>query len=218
MADSELSIDSKKHLLGEILTHIVGVKKRLAPVALGEAVLLERESANLRDPRAIRINNAWGESLGYLSRSVVRWLAPLLDAEKVRIEGYIPSRLGISHGVMTPSPPVVLSVFIAERDSELLEKKDIRTREDVMHQVVFHAYRQAHRFTDPKLIEHLADGLKPLARQKLHPETHLLMALLPGIANENHVANALININNRGTGSVCTNPPPGRSGKLNLSP
>jgi hypothetical protein len=37
----------------------------------------------------------------------------------------------------------------------------------------------------------LAEGLKPLARQKLHPETHLLLALLPGIANENRVAQAL---------------------------
>lgn len=191
MADLELSIDFKKRLLGEILTHIVVVKKCPASVALGEVVLLEREPTNLRDPHTVRVKNARGESLGYLARSVARWLAPLLNAEKVRIEGYIPSRLNISHGAKTPSLPLVLSVFIAEPDNKLLEKKDIRTREDVLHQVVFQAYQQAHRFTDPKLIEYMADGLKPLARQKLYPETHLLMALLPGIANENHVAQNL---------------------------
>jgi hypothetical protein len=191
MTDSDLAFESKNHLLGEILTSISSPKRYSSSIVLSKAVILEREPANLRDQWAIQVKNTQGNSLGYLSRLVTKWLAPLLDTEKVRIEGFIPARTGISRSLKPFSLPIVLSVFIAEQEDGVLNKKNIRTREDIVHQIVFQAYQQAHRFTDPKLIEYLAEGLKPLTRQKLHPETHLLMALLPGIANENRVAQAL---------------------------
>ncbi|MGA2059772.1 MAG: HIRAN domain-containing protein [Thermoguttaceae bacterium] len=191
MTDSDLAFESKNHLLGEILTSISSPKRYSSSIVLSEAVILEREPANLRDQWAIQVKNTQGNSLGYLSRLVTKWLAPLLDTEKVRTEGFIPARPGVSRSLKPFSVPIVLSVFIAEQEDGLLNKKNISTREDIVHQIVFQAYQQANRFTDPKLIEHLAEGLKPLARQKLHPETHLLLALLPGIANENRVAQAL---------------------------
>jgi len=191
MTDSDLAFESKNHLLGEILTSISSPKRYSSSIVLSEVVILEREPANLRDQWAIQVKNTQGNSLGYLSRLVTKWLAPLLDTEKVRTEGFIPARPGVSHSAKASSLPVVLSVFIAEQEDGVLNKKNIRTREDIVHQIVFQAYQQAHRFTDPKLIEYLAEGLKPLTRQKLHPETHLLIALLPGIANENRVAQAL---------------------------
>jgi hypothetical protein len=188
MTTSDPSFQAQKSLLGEILTHITGSKLQSAPISAGEVVLLEREPANLHDPHAIRLKNAAENAIGYLPRSVACWLAPLLDAQKVRIEAYLPLRPGLSQGVKAPSLPVVLSVFIADQAAGLLEKKEIRTKEDVLHQVFYQAYKQAHEFSDPQLIEDLAESLKPLARQKMHPETHLLLALLPGIVNENRTA------------------------------
>jgi hypothetical protein len=188
MTTSDPTLQSQKSLLGEILSHITRIKHHPPAVAAGEAISLEREPTNFHDPHAIRVKNFSESAIGYLPRSVARWLAPLLDSHKVRIEGYLPSRRGISHGVKAPSKPVVLSVFIAGQAEHFLKKEELRTKEDVLHQVIYQAYRQAHEFTDPKLIEVLAESLKPLAKQKMHPETHLLMALLPGIAKESHVA------------------------------
>jgi hypothetical protein len=191
MNDSDRAFELKKHLLGEILTSIRSPTRYSTAIVLSEAIILERDPVNLRDRWAIQVKNTRGESLGYLSRSVTMWLAPLLDSEKVRIEGYIPARPSIAQNLKPFSLLVVLSVFITENNDGLLQKKSIRTREDIVHQIVFQAYQQAHCFTEPKLIEYMAEGLKPLARQKLHPETHLLMALLSGIANEIRVAHKL---------------------------
>jgi hypothetical protein len=190
MTDHDLDFELQNFPLGKILTSISSPKRHAEAIASSEGIILEREPANLRDQWAIHIKTTQGNSLGYLSRLVTKWLGPLLDAKKVRIQGYIPARPSVSRRSKPFSLSIVLSVFIAKEDG-LLHKNNIRTREDVVHQMVFQSYQQAHRFTDPKLIEYLAEGLKPLARQKLHPETHLLMALLSGIANEHRIAQKL---------------------------
>ena len=139
MTDSDLAFESKNHLLGEILTSISSPKRYSSSIVLSEAVILEREPANLRDQWAIQVKNTQGNSLGYLSRLVTKWLAPLLDTEKVRTEGFIPARPGVSRSLKPFSVPIVLSVFIAEQEDGLLNKKNISTREDIVHQIVFQA-------------------------------------------------------------------------------
>jgi hypothetical protein len=79
---------------------------------------------------------------------------------------------------------LTLAVFLTEKGRCLLEKAEAHNREESLHQVVLHVYRGVHEYSAPKLILELADGLRPLERQKLLPETHLLLALLPGIARE----------------------------------
>jgi len=192
MPNSDPFFESKKRLLGEILTRVTRVRAYCSPVVASKAVLLEREQFNLRCRYAIRVRDAKGKHVGYLSTSTASWLAHLLDVGKVRIAGYIPPRPGVPRRVPTPSLPVVLSVFISEQEDGLLDKKVICTRQDVLHQVVFQAYQLAHQLANSKLVEDLAHGLKPLVRQNLYPETHLLIALLPGIANEHRVARELI--------------------------
>jgi hypothetical protein len=55
---------------------------------------------------------------------------------------------------------------------------------DALHEAVRRAYVDAYGYTDPSLILDLAGRLKALEPQELLPETHLLIALLPGLAQE----------------------------------
>jgi SWI/SNF-related matrix-associated actin-dependent regulator of chromatin subfamily A3 len=84
--------DRKQQLLGEIETHIAGRQYREASVEPGEHVNLEREPENEHDGNAIRVENGHCEHLGYLPRERAEWLAPLMDADEVRIEGYVPEQ------------------------------------------------------------------------------------------------------------------------------
>jgi SWI/SNF-related matrix-associated actin-dependent regulator of chromatin subfamily A3 len=80
-------------LLGEIETYIAGLRVDDDAVAPEEAVLLEREPKNKRDSYAIRVKNREARQLGYLPRSTAAWLAPLLDAGLLRLEGFVPAGL-----------------------------------------------------------------------------------------------------------------------------
>ncbi|MCC6127298.1 MAG: HIRAN domain-containing protein [Pirellulales bacterium] len=182
MTTVDSAIQSPQSLLGEIHTHATRINYRVAPPKTDDVVFLERERTHLRDPHAIRIQNAHETVLGYLPRSVACWLAPLLDAKKVRIEGYLPARRGVLCAAKARILPVVVSVFVAGQAEDFFRRDEIRNKEDVLHHVLYQAYQQARLFSDPHLIELLAESMRPLTRQKMHPETRLLLALLPAIA------------------------------------
>ena len=74
-------------LLGEIEARIVGMQYYDAETSGGEQMNLEREPDNPHDQQAIRVENGRFEVVGHLPRRLVTWLAPLIDAGKLRVEG-----------------------------------------------------------------------------------------------------------------------------------
>jgi hypothetical protein len=89
----------EEQLLGEIETEITGIQHHDAVVHPGEQVSLERKPENTDDKNAIRVENLSFQPAGYLPQNVASWLAPLLDAGKIRVDGYMPQagRLAVQH-------------------------------------------------------------------------------------------------------------------------
>lgn len=170
-------------LLGEIETEIVGMQYHKARVQPGERVNLERDSKNTHDRRAIRVENGHFIRVGYLPRKAASWLAPLIDAGKIHLDGYVPQNQSNS-GDEPNRCPLNLMVFQAENGRGLLEKTEPQTELEAIHQTVLQAYQNAQSYHNPELIVGLANGLQPLEKQDLLPETRLLLALLPGVARE----------------------------------
>jgi hypothetical protein len=178
-------------LLGELQTEVVGTSDNDLAVQPGEQVNLERETENAHDTNAIRVENRHFQPIGHLSNDVASWLAPLIDAGNVRLDGYVPRG---NRGGKQPTPhtsQLTLAVFLTGKGLNLLEKTDPRNRQEALHQVVLHVYRGVHDYSDPRLVLEVAEGLRPLEEQELLPETRLLLALLPGIARELQAAHGM---------------------------
>lgn len=175
---------SSEQLLGEIETHIVGMQYYDSAVAPGEQVNLEREPGNPHDAHAIRVENSLFEPVGYIPRRLCSWLASLVDSGKVRIDGCVREHAPGCEDREPATRPLVLSIFLCEKGKGLLAKQEVRTKLDALHEVVRRTYEEVQSYADADLILELAEGLRPLARQELLPETHLLLALMPGFAHE----------------------------------
>ena len=179
MIDQDVQQTRRDPFLGEIETEIVGTGK--AKTQPGDQVDLERDSQNARDRQAIRVENGYGEPVGYLPRKTTSWLAPLIDGGQIHLDGYVPQ---IASDEPPSRRPVVLMVFQREKGSHILEKAEPRNELDTLHQTVRQAYENAQHYRKPELILGLAKGLRPLEKQELLPETRLLLALLPSMAHE----------------------------------
>jgi hypothetical protein len=167
-------------LLGEIESEIVGMQYHKATLSPGEQVNLEREK-NAHNRQAVRVENGHFEPVGYLPRKTASWLAPLIDAGQIHVDGYVPQDFADADEESNRWP-VVLMVF--QCDKGLLDKTEPHTEREVLHQTVLQAYQNAQHYHDPELILGLAKGLQPLEKQDLLPKTRLLLALLPRMAHE----------------------------------
>jgi len=173
-----------EQLLGEIETRIVGMQYYETAVAPGEQVNLEREPENSHDAHAIRVENGLFEPVGHISRRMCSWLAPLVDSGKVRIDGRVPDHAPDSKDREPSTSPLALSIFLCKKGKGLLAKREVHTKLDALHDVVRRTYEEVQSYANADLILELAEGLRPLARQELLPETRLLLALMPGVARE----------------------------------
>ena len=176
----------EEQLLGEIETRIVGMQYYEVDVEPGQQANLEREPENPHDELAIRVENGRFEPIGHLPRRVSSWLSPLIDAGNLRVEGRVPQAAQPGHNRC----PIVLTAFICKKGRHLLEKTKVHSKLDALHEVVRRAYEDAQGYSDPDLILELAAGLRSLGRQDLLPETWLLLALMPAIAQEVRTAQA----------------------------
>ena len=86
--------------LGSIETQIVGMQYHEATVRPGEKIYLEREPENPYDPNTILVKNASFQPVGYLPREMAVWLAPLLDAGEIWVEGETRRRVSVKYGVL----------------------------------------------------------------------------------------------------------------------
>jgi hypothetical protein len=173
----------RNHFLGEIETEIVRRQYHKAKVQPGEQVNLERQTKNAHDPRAIRVENGQFEPVGYLPKSMSSWLAPLIDAGQIHLDGYVPKELK-DYGEEASRCPVTLMVFQCEEGHRLLENVEPHDGLQAIHQTVLQAYQNAQGYHKAELVLGLAKGLQPLEKQELLPETRLLLALLPRMAHE----------------------------------
>ena len=173
-----------ERLLGEIETCIVGMEYYEDSIAPGEEVNLEREPENPHDAHAIRVENSNYAPVGHLPSQMCSWLAPLLDSGKVHIDGRV-SKYAHSPRDRGPSTsPLTLSIFLCKKGKGLLRKRKVDTKLDALHEVVRRTYKEVQNYEDTNLILELVEGLRPLTRQELLPETQLLLALMPGIAHK----------------------------------
>lgn len=184
MIESAGACDRVEQLLGEIDTEIVGLQYHEAGLRPGEAIALEREPGNIHDRCAIRVENGLFEPVGYLPREVGHWLAPLLDAGAIRVDGYVAKQFACHDEGPRTSAPAVLTVFLAPGVPYLFERTVPRDKLEIIHEVVRKAYLEAQQFHNTRMIAEMAEGLQPLRRQELLPETRLLLALLPGLHRE----------------------------------
>lgn len=180
----------EEQLLGEIETWIAGMQYYDATVGAGEQVNLEREPDNRHDPCSIRVENGRCQPVGQMPREIVAWLAPLIDSDQVHIEGYVPHSAAPS-SQHRGSLPLALAIFLSPSRTQLLAQRKVRNKLDALHEVVRRSYEDAVSYVDTKLIDGLVEGLRPLARQQLLPESRMLLAILPEMAREKQVAQSI---------------------------
>ena len=168
--------------LGVIFTNITGKKAGHAICSPGDRIVFVREKSNFSHPSAIRVEDNNQRPIGYVSRSVAKWLSPLLKAGFLRAEGEIPNRPGISTTLSLSSTTLLISLFRTSPNVNFEENKEFMSPKDVLHQLVYHAYRLAKSNREPNSIQCISTALRPLLRQELHPQTQLLIALLPGLS------------------------------------
>ncbi len=190
MTEQDIEEKVRNGFLGEIETEIVGMQHHKARVLPGEQVNLERESKNAQDRHAIRVENGHCELVGYLPKKTASWLAPLIDSGQIHLDGYVPQ--GSGETSEEPSRCLVnLMVFQCEKGQHFLEKAEPTNELEALHQTVLQAYQSTRGYRTPELILELAKGLRPLEKQELLPETRLLLALLPRMAHELRMSQAM---------------------------
>jgi hypothetical protein len=184
MPTSRSAKSPTEQLLGEIETRVVGMQYYENVAAPGEQANLEREPENPHDAHAIRVENGLFEPIGHISRRMCSWLAPLIDSGKVRVDACVPQNTPDSEDRDPSTSPLTLSIFLCKKGKGLLAKREVHTKLDALHDIVHRTYEEVQNYTSADLILELVEGLRPLARQELLPETRLLLALMPGVARE----------------------------------
>ncbi len=181
----------REQFLGEVETEVVGREYHQAGLRPGEYVDLQREPENPCDANAIRVDNGRFQPAGYVPRLVASWLAPLVDSGKIRIEGYIAARFHPAEMAGATKLPLVLMVFLQPSGHEILEAEDRQGKTDALHQLALETFRKAQSFDNAELLLGYIEGLEPLRRQNLLPQTRLLLALIPGMVSELRVAKGM---------------------------
>lgn len=159
---------------GFIRTWIVGYAYHPATLFPGDSILVVREPDNLHDANAILVRNAKGLAAGYLPRHDARYLAPLLDQEKITLE----ARLAPATPAREDRIPVMLRIRFTAAGQALAGADPAPTPAALVHNVFATAWRDLARF-NPGPLQQLREQLRPLAHEcALKPATQLLYRLL----------------------------------------
>ena len=167
--------------VGSIETVVAGREHHGGMIGSGDAVSFKREPDNAHDGNAIGVFSERDTQAGYLPRRVAVWLAPLLDSDKVRIEGAVPHTQMGRQGIC----PLDLRVFVTKRGGDILARnpdpKDLR---ESLHQLVLSAYDGIGRLSEPGVAAQLGELLHDRLRHDASPETRMLLALIPDRVRE----------------------------------
>jgi hypothetical protein len=176
--------ESPHQFLGEIFTCVIDIQPHHAPLQPCEQVSIEREPGNVGGKRSIRIENGHSELAGFLPRRTASWLATLIDRGDVHVEAYVPQSALPKIRTHRTRVPLALMVFLTEQGRRLMVKPDPHGTPDLMHKLVSQVCQEASQSHDAKRVAELAAGLHALRNQDLLPETRLLLALFPAIAQQ----------------------------------
>ncbi|MGI6460860.1 MAG: ARPP-1 family domain-containing protein [Candidatus Hydrogenedentales bacterium] len=166
-------------LLGEIEVNLAGMQYCRAVPTAGEKVHFEREPDNSHDRKAIRVENEDFAQVGYLPRKVAAWLTPLIDQGIVYTDGVV-AACPKTH---IPSATLAVSIYGTPSNAAFLQAvRDPEALPGALHRIVLEAYNAMHDWRRPTLIRDVAERLGELSRRDLLPETRLLLALMPGVA------------------------------------
>ena len=191
MIDTQGPTLARDYFLGELGAEIVGRRPHQAEIGPGEHLNIEREAENPDDKDAIRVENDWLQTAGYLPRSVASWLAPLIDSGKIRIEGYVPADLARPLPAVPERAPVTLMVFLTHSGRSIIELGGAPDKRNALHELALEAYHKAQTFADPAALLDYVASLEPLSREDLLPETRLVLALIPAMTRETRAAKTI---------------------------
>ncbi len=162
--------------LGTIDTKLVGRQYNEADVETGMSVNIERERDNRHDRNAIRVENPGFEPVGHLPRRLAQWMAPLIDEGKVQLFGHVGEVSSEERSVA----PLTLTLVLAPKGKEILEPLgNPSSARAALHGMVASVYRDSDAWEKPVVLRDLMKYLNPLCKEKVLPETRLLLALLP---------------------------------------
>jgi hypothetical protein len=165
------------HTLGTLLVPLRGSNYCDALLLAGERARLVPEGDNPHDSNAIRVENSGGQKTGYVPRRVTAWLGPLLDEKRVTI-----SARGHGREARKAAASVLMELWPTARGRQSLEVRPPENTLQALHQAVLQAWLQARDSTDAVHIAETGRRLQALEQQRLLPETRLLLALFPGMA------------------------------------
>lgn len=185
----------KDRYLGTIETEIVGMQYHDAVARPGDPVHLEREPDNQYDGNAIRVENGEFAHVGYLPRRMARWLAPLIDSGKIRVDGAVPAYAEFRDGSLITTMPLHVSVYLCAKGKRLLrENATPRDVPSALHETVRSAFDASLHYPAPSVVRGVGETLALLGKGDILPETRLLLALFPARADalrKQHRAGAL---------------------------
>lgn len=169
---------SKSKLLGTFRRHIAGKEHRPHITKDGDCLHLVREPQNEYDANAIRIENEECDLVGYIPRSEAKWIAPLLDEDRIQTEG---KAALVNFGHRRPQVYVEVSVYLL--DDSILQTHTPQNSQDVSHQMVVQVFNQLDEYDDPALVIEMRNRLRHSVSSAL-PETQLLLALFRSKAED----------------------------------
>lgn len=169
----KLSDDSK--YLGSVFAEIAGMQYYEAGVSPGERVQLEREPDNEHDRNAIRIENKHFHQAGHVPRRISVWLAPLIDAGEVWVEGRVAES---TENDRSDRAFILIEIYLRRKGRHVLEPEpDPKDLPEALHQSVLAIWNESDRWTDGDTVSELATRLKALDAEDLFPKTRMLLAL-----------------------------------------
>lgn len=158
-------------ILGTFRRHIAGKDYRPHDVKDGDGLHFVREPQNEYDANAIRIENDECDLVGYIPRTEAKWIAPLLDEDRIQIDG---KAILVNFGHRRPQAYAEISVSLL--DDSILETTIPQNSQDVSHQMVVQVFKQLDEYEDADLVLEMRNRLRQTLSNPL-PETQLLLAL-----------------------------------------
>ncbi|HOJ59079.1 MAG TPA: HIRAN domain-containing protein [bacterium] len=169
--------------LGEIRTRLAGCQYVAGEVQPGDILHLERELDNPHDPNAILVRNPDFARVGYISREMARWIAPLIDRGALWLEAQVPADWNPDPFRRHAGFPAELKVYLTRQGFAILEPvENPATDIEALHETIREVFVKLDTYKNPDVIWGLSKRLEKMAVRDVAPETHLLLALFPAKA------------------------------------
>ena len=161
--------------LGSVFTDIAGMQYYDAGVQPGDRVQLEREPRNKHDKNAIRVENKHFKQAGHVPRRISSWLAPLIDAGEIWVEGKV------VESATTGLPDrafILIELYLHKKGRHILARDtDPSSELEAVHQAVLAIWREIDDWRNGDTVSALANRLRAFSAEDLLPKTRMLLAL-----------------------------------------